>query len=202
MNRRAFTLLELLVTIVVLGVAAMLVIPAMGSTGVLRIQGAVRHIVADISFAQTDAMAFQERRAVYFFEHGSGGGQPVSGGIRMDNGYAVASVTGPSLTRAELPAAAMRLPETPSLPYARDLSDERFGGARILSVSFDNEQTSGDAEYAKKLFFDELGGPVRSASSSTGSNGGTIVVGSPGFNITYEIRVAPMTGRVDVSRRE
>jgi len=64
--RRAYTLVEMIIVIAVLGVAAALVIPSMGQTGVLRVQGAIRTIVADISIAQSDCIAYQKGRAIIF----------------------------------------------------------------------------------------------------------------------------------------
>lgn len=64
--RRAYTLVEMLIVIAMLGLAAAIAIPSMSSAGSLRIQGAVRSIVADITVAQADAIAFQSRRAVVF----------------------------------------------------------------------------------------------------------------------------------------
>jgi prepilin-type N-terminal cleavage/methylation domain-containing protein len=63
---RAYTLVEMLIVITLLGLATALVIPSMSSAGNLRIQGAVRSIVADVTVAQADAVAFQARRAVVF----------------------------------------------------------------------------------------------------------------------------------------
>jgi len=54
------------VTVVVLGIAGALIIPAMGQVDVLRAQAAVRTLVSDITFAQADAAATQERRAILF----------------------------------------------------------------------------------------------------------------------------------------
>lgn len=64
--RRAYTLVEMLIVIVILGIAAALVVPQMGSTDVLKAEGAVRMIVADISIVQSDAIAMQRRRAIVF----------------------------------------------------------------------------------------------------------------------------------------
>ncbi len=64
--RRGLTLIELLVTVTVLSIAVALVIPSVSQTGVLRVQAAVRTIASDIAAAQTEAMAFQSRRAIYF----------------------------------------------------------------------------------------------------------------------------------------
>ncbi len=65
-RRGAYTLVEMLIVVAILGLAAAMVIPSMASAGSLRIQGAVRSIVADITVAQADAIAFQSRRAVVF----------------------------------------------------------------------------------------------------------------------------------------
>ena len=64
--RRAYTLVEILIVVAVLGIAGALVIPSMSQTGVLRIQAAVRTLVADMTFMQADAMAFQSRRVMVF----------------------------------------------------------------------------------------------------------------------------------------
>jgi prepilin-type N-terminal cleavage/methylation domain-containing protein len=66
MFRRAYTLVEMIIVIAVLGIAAALVIPSMGQTGVLRVQGAIRTIVADIAIAQSDTIAYQKGRAIIF----------------------------------------------------------------------------------------------------------------------------------------
>lgn len=63
---RGYTLVEMLIVVAVLGIAGALVIPAMGGTGVLRVQAAVRTIVADLTEAQSDALAYQSARAVVF----------------------------------------------------------------------------------------------------------------------------------------
>lgn len=63
---RAYTLIELLIVILVLGIAAALIVPSMGGTGSLRVQAAVRTIVADLTETQSDALAFQKGRAIVF----------------------------------------------------------------------------------------------------------------------------------------
>lgn len=64
---RAYTLVELLVVIVILGLAGALVIPVFGQTNVLRVQAAVRMVIADITTAQSDALAYQRGRAIQFY---------------------------------------------------------------------------------------------------------------------------------------
>lgn len=64
--RRGYTLIELLIVVALLGLAAALVIPQVGSTNVLRVESVVRSIVASITVAQSEALATQERRAIVF----------------------------------------------------------------------------------------------------------------------------------------
>jgi prepilin-type N-terminal cleavage/methylation domain-containing protein len=64
--RGAYTLVELIIVIALLGIASAIVAPSMSSAGSLRVQAAVRSVVADITFAQSDALARQHRRAIVF----------------------------------------------------------------------------------------------------------------------------------------
>ncbi|MFN9974149.1 MAG: Tfp pilus assembly protein FimT/FimU, partial [Phycisphaerae bacterium] len=56
-RRRGYTLVEVLIVVTVLGIAGAVAAPAFSQTGVLRVQAALRSIVADISEAQSDALA-------------------------------------------------------------------------------------------------------------------------------------------------
>ncbi len=64
---RAYTLVEVLIVVVILGIAGAMVIPSFGQTSVLRIQGAVRTLVSDITVAQSDAIAFQRGMGIVFY---------------------------------------------------------------------------------------------------------------------------------------
>lgn len=65
-SRRGYTLVEMLIVVVILGIAGALVIPSMSQVGVLRVQSSVRQIVAQITEAQSDALAYQRGRAIVF----------------------------------------------------------------------------------------------------------------------------------------
>lgn len=62
----AYTLVEVLIVVAILGIAGAMVAPAFSQTGVLRTQAAVRTIVSDITTAQSDALALQTGRAIQF----------------------------------------------------------------------------------------------------------------------------------------
>src|SRR5690606_19368519 len=120
-KRSAFTLVEMLVVIVILGIAGALVIPAMGSTGVLRVQGAVRTIVSDMTFMQADAVAFQEKRAMVF---------------DVDNSsYRIVAIPGSAIDVANT----LYKADGPNREYVVDLrpdADGPFGDSRIAAVDF------------------------------------------------------------------
>ena len=84
-HRAGYTLVEMLIVVTMLGLAAAMVIPSIASATSLRVQGALRTIVADITVAQSDAVAFQRQRAIVFRFDG-------------DNGrYVVAEVNGSTI---------------------------------------------------------------------------------------------------------
>lgn len=171
--RRGFTLIELLITVVILGIAGALVIPAMGESGVLRVQGAVRMIVADLTFAQADAVAFQERRAVVFDV--------------ANSTYNLVAIPG---TTIDVTNNTLYDPSRPDGRYFSDLKDERFGGSRLLSADFGSGSTT--------IIFDAMGGPVATASGNAAGPGGTLRL--QGANQTFQVNVEAFTGRVWIQR--
>lgn len=63
---RAFTLVEMLMVVVILGIAAAIVVPRVGRTEPFRVQAAARAVVGDLTFAQNEAIGNQQRRTVDF----------------------------------------------------------------------------------------------------------------------------------------
>ena len=58
-QRSGYTLVEMLVTLVILGIAAAMLVPSLGAFGAIETQAAVRRLVSDIAFAQSEAVAHQ-----------------------------------------------------------------------------------------------------------------------------------------------
>ncbi|MEM8836150.1 MAG: prepilin-type N-terminal cleavage/methylation domain-containing protein [Planctomycetota bacterium] len=186
--RNGFTLVEMLITVAILGLAGALVIPSMSQTDALRIQAGVRQTVADITYVQGDAMAFQQRRAIWFgrvpqLNDDTGVWEFVEG-----DGYTVADVRGPAL---DLATDSMFDLSDPTRPMGVDFSEGRYGGAVLGNIDFNETDL---------LIFDELGGPVAELDGPDPGNGGAVEISNG--DVTFEIAVAPFTGRVIVTRTE
>jgi prepilin-type N-terminal cleavage/methylation domain-containing protein len=111
--RSGYTLVELILVIMLLGIAAAVVAPSIGSTDVLRVQSAVRSLVADLTFAQSDALARQQGRAVVFDVPG--------------NSYAILEVHNATLS-----------PATDTILTRSLRSVDKHGDSHIVSAQFDN----------------------------------------------------------------
>jgi type II secretory pathway pseudopilin PulG len=169
---RGYTLVEVLVLVTILGIAGAAVIPSLGQTHVLRVQAAVRSIVADITYAQSDALAFQSGRAIVF---------------DADlNSYSLLEVTGLTLDPEN---DTLYDPQGPGQQYIVSMDDNRFGGAKIQNVDFDG---------TNELIFDEIGGPVVAPGSDVLSSGGSLEVAGP--DTLWRINVAAFSGKVTVEQ--
>lgn len=166
----AFTLIEVLVTVAILAIAAAMVIPAMGTTGVLKVQGAIRQIVSDITFAQSDAIAQQQGRAVKF--------DPAS------NSYRVIQVIGSTIDNANT----LYDPSRVGGRFNVSLSNNDYGGATIASTTLTSNT----------LIFDDMGTPVTVAGGNTPSTGGKIVLISG--TARHEILIEAYTGRTTIRK--
>ena len=174
-HTRGYTLVEVLVTVTILGIMGVLIIPSLSQTGVLRTHGAVRTVIADLTYAQSDALAYQEGRAILFDPD--------------DNTYTLLAVTGPTIDPA---TDALFDFKGPNQRYVVSLDDRRFGGTTMENVDFNG---------GALLIFDELGGPVAAPSSSDLSTGGSLeIVGGDGSR--FQIDVAAFTGRIRVTEIE
>ena len=171
-HHRAYTLIEVLVVVVILGIAGAILVPSMGSTGVLKAQGALRSIVSDITFAQSDAVAFQEKRAICF--------------DIASSSYSLVQIPGTTIDAA---ANTMYDPTRPGGRWIENfVTDNRFGDARIIAADF--------GAGSRNLIFDGMGGPIADPSSNNPGLGGTIKVSGSGA--TWTISVEAFTGRVTV----
>ena len=170
--RRGFTLIELIIVVAILGIAGAMVIPSMTQIHVLRVQAAVRTLVSDITFAQADAIAFQERRAIVF---------DVTG-----NSYRIVAVPGATVDPDNN---TLFLGGGPSGRYVVNFDRPDYAGAKITEADFAGLTT---------LIFDDLGSPAAFTTGDQPGLGGAVTIF--GSDQTFKVVVEPYTGRVTVRK--
>lgn len=63
---KAYTLIEVLIVVTIMGLSAAVIVPNMMQGGSLGVQAGARMIIADLLFAQNEAMAQQSTRRIVF----------------------------------------------------------------------------------------------------------------------------------------
>ena len=109
-NRLGFTLAEMLVVVVILGISGMVVIPMISNTTDLQATSAARQIVSTLLFAQTAAIAHQEQYRVVFdiennrYEVRDGSGAVIDDPASPGNAYRVDFEKSSELSQVRLDA--------------------------------------------------------------------------------------------------
>jgi prepilin-type N-terminal cleavage/methylation domain-containing protein len=173
-----YTLIELLIVIAILGISGALLVPYMVNRDTMNAQSAVRRVIGDLSFAQSDALAHQQLRRVHFYDDG--------------HGYCVTRVTDADLSQPFNQATADYIRDPLAGPgsggnYIVDfVTDERFKGIIIESTDIDGG--------GHDLHFDTLGGTIMAGGAP--GTGGTIILASGPER--YQITISPFTGKLTV----
>jgi prepilin-type N-terminal cleavage/methylation domain-containing protein len=174
-RRRAYTLIELLIVIGLLGLAGAILVPQLVNQDSMTVQAAVRKLIGDLSFAQSDALANQELRRVHFYDDG--------------RGYCIVRVNMANFATAFDGGTADYItdPLSVSDQYITDfVADDRFAGVTITSVQIDGTN--------RDVVYDPLGGTL--SPGGLPGTGGTIQLNSG--DDTFEVIVAPFTGKLTV----
>ncbi|MEE2719459.1 MAG: prepilin-type N-terminal cleavage/methylation domain-containing protein [Planctomycetota bacterium] len=181
-QRNGYTLLELIIVIALLALAAVLLVPSLVGLSRMETQAAVRRLVSDIGFAQADAMANQTYRRIQFLDDG--------------RGYALLRVDEASFADPFDAETADYLDDPSGTASARGryivdfVADERYDGVQLGDID-----TDGTGE---RITFGPLGGTVSSVGLPAGA--GRIVV--LGTDESFEVLVTPMTGKLTVRKLE
>ena len=179
---RSYTLIELIMVLAVLALAAAVLVPNMVGGDSLRVQAAVRLIISDLSYAQSDALANQQFRRVVFFADGSG--------------YCILNVpTHDWVTPDDL--------DDPSVEYVYDplgnmgqyivdyTVGNRFEGIVISAATIDTV----DLLDRPEITYDALGGTVQP--DNTPGQGGNVVLTFG--DVSYRLGIANFTGKLTVT---
>ena len=176
---RGYTLIELILVMGILALAAALLVPHLVDRDSLAVQSAVRLIIADLSFAQSDALANQEYRRIQFYADG--------------RGYCLYRVTDVDFANPFDPNMIdydyLLDPLHAQRDYIVDFTEgSRFEGISISAVNIDGG--------TRQITYDALGGTV--VAVGTPGIGGQITVSSPSGD--YRIDIAPFTGKLTVTK--
>lgn len=177
---RAYTLIELIMVVAILGLAGALLVPRLIDQDSFAIQAAVRNIVADLTFAQSDALANQEFRRVHFYDDGSGYCI-----YRVDEATFASPFDAVTADYISDPMAGSGEQHA----YIVDFSnDDVYDGVTIEAAQIDNG--------VRHITYDRLGGTVMTGGLP--GTGGDITVRSANF--TYQITINAFTGKLSVQR--
>jgi type II secretion system protein H len=170
-TQRAFTLVEVMTVVVILGIAAALIVPQIGTRDDLDVAAAARSVMADLLYAQNRAISTQKKHYVEF----------------SSTGYTV--LTQDSDTS---PLYTITNPTTQN-SYVVTLGavNTTFQNVKIAAVNFDNSPNLA-------IQFDSLGAPwVYNPQQGTATplvNTGTITLTTTAAALSANILIDPATG--------
>ncbi len=184
-NVRGYTLIELIFVIALLGLATAMLVPYLVNQNSMTVQAAVRRVIADLSFAQSDALAHQEYRRVHFYQDG--------------RGYCLYRVDDTSFDSAFDPATADYINDPMGGPggfrsFIVDFTlEDRFEGVQITAGTIDGETL---VPNGVDITYDALGGTVQTGNAP--GTGGQITLSFD--DSSYRIIVTPFTGKLTVEK--
>ena len=182
----AFTLVEILVVVVILGIAAAVIVPQMGTRDDLRVDGARRMLMADLIYAQNRSISTQTRHFVVFnnttYPHT----------YRIVTNLSTANPNGTPVQHPVTHADDFQIvfggnapDNTPNIPRGLEM-------VRLGDVKFEGNHNV--------ICFDELGGPYfydapTGTSTATSTSGGSKIDITCG-TFTRSVTIEPYTGEV------
>ena len=171
---RAFTLVELLVMLMIIGIAGVIAIPMLAGSSDLQLAAAVREVNAALLFAQSNAIATQQRYQVVFDADAE------SYEVQDEDGVIIDDPT------KKMPTGATN-PDDYKFKVVY-INHSRFKKVTVTSVNFDGSSI---------VWFDRLGMPYSGPIiDNTPLNSGLVTLSADNFSTT--ISVEPISGQVKI----
>jgi prepilin-type N-terminal cleavage/methylation domain-containing protein len=165
-----FTLIEILLVVVIIAIAAMIAVPMMGSMDSVQIRSAANMIAADLEYAKSMAISRGQNYSVVF--------------DKTTESYQIFKDEGGTLVPIEHPV-------KKRFDYKVDFSsDSRLDKVVIDDADFDPDSSN-------TITFDYLGSPYSGSGTSNPLNSGTISIRAGDF--TETISVEPITGFISIA---
>ena len=172
---RAFTLVEILVVVLILGIAAAVIVPSMGSRDDLKAAAAARMIMADLIYAQNRAITTQQRHYVVF-------------NTTTPQNYRV------SLSPTDGSSIQHPVSKNPYIMRVGPGGSSGLNEVTMSAVSFEGKTTLAFDELGVPYFYD----PGANATTATSASGGSAVQVRCGTH-TLTILIEPYTGEIKVN---
>lgn len=172
----AFTLIEIIVTMVILAVVALIAVPMMSGAATMQVRGAVNRLAADIEYAKNMAITHQRPFTVVF-----------DNSAATTNGYKVQDSGGVIMHPVSRQDFVVAFADERSVSRVRIPAD----GVSIVSI----DPTSSD----NAITFDYLGTPYSGLNTVNSLNSGQITLSDTTGNTSLNVVVEPMTGYVTIT---
>jgi prepilin-type N-terminal cleavage/methylation domain-containing protein len=163
-----FTLVEIMVVVVILALAAWAAVPMFSGAAQMQVQSAANMLASDLEFAKSMAISRQEKYGLVFHTD--------------TESYDVVHVDANNVANI------IMHPVKIGFPYTIDYrSDSRLNKVDLNAASFDGTNT---------IYFDYLGSPYNGNSPAAPLNSGSVTLQGGGMTIT--VIVEPVTGYIRI----
>jgi prepilin-type N-terminal cleavage/methylation domain-containing protein len=157
-GRQGFTLIELIVVVVIIGIASLIAVPMLSTAADMQVRSAANRIAADLDYAKSLAMTHQKAFSVVFSP--------------STESYDIRE-TGTDTVISD--------PMRPSQTYAVNFKlDSRSSRVDIVSSSF-------DSVLSNAITFDYLGSPYSGKGLANALNSGRITLTSDHFTLYVDV---------------
>lgn len=184
----AFTLIEIIVVVLILSIAALIAVPMMSSAADIQVRAAANRLAADLEYAKNMAITHQRPFTVKFLD------------TSTTNGYQVQDSSENVIDNPLRPRNNPADEGTFKVIFStEDDSLKRFTDPNLSRVQVDSADFIGtDSNSADSVTFDYLGTPHSGTTPNNSLNSGIITLRDTAGNLTLTVNVEPMTGYVSI----